>query len=99
VKKFKYFEIQTSSGLDAPIEGVLGMCLNEKFLLPNRPKFYKRSPTLINALKEAGKIPANEFAFYFQSTEKGISHIDIGPPQVDSIKGGDIKNMVKIPVN
>lgn len=29
----------------------------------------------------------------------GASHIDIGPPQIDSMKGGDIANMVKLPMN
>jgi len=67
VKKFNYFNIETSSGLDAPIEGILGMCLNDKFMLPKK-LLYKRAPSLISALKQAGKIPENEFSFYFQST-------------------------------
>ena len=30
---------------------------------------------------------------------EGSSHIDIGPPQTDSMKGGNMSNMVKIPMN
>lgn len=50
---------------------------------------YTEGPLFINALTDAKKIPRNVFSFYFQPAAVGSSHIDIGPAQTDSMKGGD----------
>jgi hypothetical protein len=34
-----------------------------------------------------------------QTVDMGVSHIDIGPPLVDMIKGGSFDNVVTIPIN
>ena len=65
-------------GLSPPIEGILGMSLNNTFLMSEQT--YAVGPLLIDALTKANQIPANEFNFYMQPAISGTSNIDIGPP-------------------
>ena len=56
-------------------------------------------PLVIEHLTEQGNIPKNEFSFFMQTVEEGISHIDIGPAQIDSMKNGSSDDSVAIPIN
>ena len=44
-------------------------------------------------------IPSPQFCFYMQTVDQGVSHVDIGPPQTDSVKGGSLDNVVNLPIN
>lgn len=73
------------------------MSLNNTFMMSE--DIYTPGPLFINALVKNGEIKKSEFSFYFQPFGLGASHVDVGPPQVENVKGGSLKNMITIPMN
>ena len=53
----------SQTGLTPPIEGIMGMSLNNTFLMSEQT--YEVGPLYIDALTKAGQIPANQFSMYF----------------------------------
>jgi len=64
--------------MNPPIEGILGMSLNNNFMMSSKP--YEVGPLLVDQLAKAKEIPKGEFSFAMQTAAKGNSHVDIGPP-------------------
>jgi hypothetical protein len=79
VNDFEYFLINEQTGLNPPIEGILGLSMNQPFLLAPEGET-EVGPLYIEYLVSQGDIPAAQFCFYMQTVDKGVSHVDIGPP-------------------
>lgn len=55
-------------------------------------------PVYVEHLAENGVLDERKFSFYMQTTAEGISHVDLGAPLSDMVKGGDLGNVIELPM-
>ena len=79
IDNFEFFLIENQTGLQEPVDGVLGLARNNPFYLDPEGKV-KRGPSYMMALENAGIIDQNTFSIQL-SPYGEQSHIDFGAPQ------------------
>ena len=68
VSKFEYYLISQQTGLNPPIEGILGMSMNAPFMLAPDSDI-EVGPLYVEALVKDSLIPAPQFSFYMQTVD------------------------------
>ena len=95
VADFEYFAFHEQTGINDPIEGILGLCLGHQMLLAAKP--IEIGPLYIDALVADGKIDTAEFSFAMNGMDTDNSVIDIGSPLGSRVNGG-LDAMVEVPM-
>lgn len=54
VPDFEYFAFHWQTGINDPLEGILGLCLGHQLILTNEPMDV--GPLYVDALRDAGQI-------------------------------------------
>ena len=84
VENFEFFLIEKQTGINEPIDGIMGMSRNNPFhISPGAPN--TTGPLYVEHLAKNGIIGENLFSFYF--TEPGtLSWVDLGEPDLSNIR-------------
>lgn len=87
ITSFTYFAILNQTGLNEPIEGILGMCQNKQMMLSTQQ--IEVGPLFANKLFKDGKIPTQSFSFAMKGySDDESSTVDFGNPDLSQVKGG-----------
>lgn len=86
VDNYEYFAFHEQTGINDPIEGILGMCLGHQMLLASQP--IEVGPLYVDALQKDGKIDVAEFSFAMNGMDTDESLLDIGSPLGSRVDGG-----------
>jgi len=95
VEDFKYFSFDAQLGIDAPIEGIMGLAQNKQMRLSTEEK--QVGPLFAYELFLADNIPTPTFSFgYFGYSNEETSVIDFGEPNERRVEGGIINTSTTI---
>lgn len=77
ISDFEYFAFKNQTGINAPVEGILGMCQNKQMMLSTSE--IDIGPLFARELKLDGKIPTETFSFaMFGFNDDESSIVDFG---------------------
>lgn len=95
VSDFKYFSFDAQEGMDAPIEGIMGLAQNKQMRLSMEEN--EVGPLFAYELYLADNIPTPSFSFgYFGYSNEEKSFIDFGEPNERRVEGGIINTSTTI---
>ena len=97
IDSFKFYLINYSqTTIELPIDGFLGLGRVEPFETGSLAQInYKRGPSFVHALQDAGLISETQFSFYLsQDPDKRFIHF--GTPQTSSMKSSKTLSYIKM---
>lgn len=81
VNNFEYFSFIEQTGINSPIEGILGMAQNKQMMLSSQEM--EVGPLFANELYKQGKVPTPSFSFAMKGyTDDDSSIVDFGIPDL-----------------
>ena len=97
INDFGFFLIESQSYLKEPLDGFLGLGRSEPFISGQLAGLgFKRGPSFVRALTEAGIIDESTFSLFLSSKEDQDSLIHFGAPQTSSMKTEDNLTYIKL---
>ena len=95
---FEYFGYTSSEGIEAPIEGIVGLSQNKQMLLSEEE--IAVGPLLVDALLADGAIDTPKFSFAMHGLQTDTqSYLDIGQPNSGRVKSGNFDEQVFLGMN
>lgn len=89
VNSFEYFAFTSQTGIEAPVEGMIGLSQNKQMLMSTMEM--EVGPLFVNELYKDQMIPEPTFAFAMKGyTEDEPSLVDFGRPDAYRVEGGEL---------